>query len=521
MLTLTRENNMIKTKKTIDITSYLDKNLSINELMKNSLFYTFLFGLCAHMYAFTNLTVSHDSLGALHAFDAWKVSLGRFGVVIYKFFTGSFITLPWSAGIISLTFVAISVFLICRIFCLTKRWNVLAVSGILITNMTVTSLIATYIHDLGADMLALLFSVLAAYIWSRIKQYSESPPKHIFPSDNKRNIIIPYLLFIFCIISSLSLYQSYLSVTLVIILLILLRDLCEGKSFIKVLKTGSLTSIYILAACLAYLVLALLACKVIGEPLNTSSYNSLSNITNASIPVTSRLFNTFYNVIKALFIKPQSLFRYPAVIFAHILLIGISIRSGIKKWLNLKIKEKILATGMILSIPFAMNISGFLNGFSHDLMFYAIYLFYIPVIILNSKESVMEAAYKRKKRIFTILGMIGIIIFSNIQSANAFYVKKDTERQATLSLVTQALSVISQQNGYQYGKTPIAFLGNPLDQEEIRLSEGNMEDLPGFDLRAQVTYYDTWNAYMKNILNYKVNICTLEEIEALEMKKEV
>lgn len=117
--------------------------------------------------------------------------------------------------------------------------------------------------------------------------------------------------------------------------------------------------------------------------------------------------------------------------------------------------------------------------------------------------------------------MIGIIIFSNIQSANAFYVKKDTERQATLSLVTQALSVISQQNGYQYGKTPIAFLGNPLDQEEIRLSEGNMEDLPGFDLRAQVTYYDTWNAYMKNILNYKVNICTLEEIEALEMKKEV
>ena len=187
----------------------------------------------------------------------------------------------------------------------------------------------------------------------------------------------------------------------------------------------------------------------------------------------------------------------------------------------MKIKEKILATGMILSIPFAMNISGFLNGFSHDLMFYAIYLFYIPVIILNSKESVMEAAYKRKKRIFTILGMIGIIIFSNIQSANAFYVKKDTERQATLSLVTQALSVISQQNGYQYGKTPIAFLGNPLDQEEIRLSEGNMEDLPGFDLRAQVTYYDTWNAYMKNILNYKVNICTLEEIEALEMKKEV
>ena len=134
---------MIKTKKTIDITSYLDKNLSINELMKNSLFYTFLFGLCAHMYAFTNLTVSHDSLGALHAFVAWKVSLGRFGVVIYKFFTGSFITLPWSAGIISLTFVAISVFLICRIFCLTKRWNVLAVSGILITNMTVTSLIAT------------------------------------------------------------------------------------------------------------------------------------------------------------------------------------------------------------------------------------------------------------------------------------------------------------------------------------------------------------------------------------------
>lgn len=90
---------MIKTKKTIDITSYLDKNLSINELMKNSLFYTFLFGLCAHMYAFTNLTVSHDSLGALHAFDAWKVSLGRFGVVIYKFFTGTLLLFHGQQGL--------------------------------------------------------------------------------------------------------------------------------------------------------------------------------------------------------------------------------------------------------------------------------------------------------------------------------------------------------------------------------------------------------------------------------------
>lgn len=98
------------------------------------------------------------------------------------------------------------------------------VSGIMVTNITLTSLIATYMHDLGADTLALLMSVFAAYIWNAFYKN---------PSKNLKNIILPAFVGILSMITALSLYQAYLSVTIIIILFVLFIDMLEGRHFGK------------------------------------------------------------------------------------------------------------------------------------------------------------------------------------------------------------------------------------------------------------------------------------------------
>lgn len=148
------------------IGKYLNYKCNGLDFVKAIFLCTILFGLAAHSYAFLNFTISHDSLGALHSLDSGKIQLGRFGVVVYKFITGSFVTLPWSAEVFCLIFVGMANVLICRIFHLDKLWQIILVSGILITNIAITSLVSTYMHDLGADTFALLMSVVSTYAWN-------------------------------------------------------------------------------------------------------------------------------------------------------------------------------------------------------------------------------------------------------------------------------------------------------------------------------------------------------------------
>ena len=77
----------------------------------------FLFGLLAHGYAFTNFTVSHDSLNemflsgdiryAAGSVADWKISLGRFLYPAYRaVFSGGAGT-PWLSGVLSLVWVSL------------------------------------------------------------------------------------------------------------------------------------------------------------------------------------------------------------------------------------------------------------------------------------------------------------------------------------------------------------------------------------------------------------------------------
>ena len=137
----------------------------------------FLFGLLAHGYAFTNFTVSHDSLNemflsgdiryAAGSVADWKISLGRFLYPAYRTVFSSGAGTPWLSGVLSLVWVSLAVYLVSRLFSVDNALLLAVIGALFVTNVSYSALAATYIYDLDGDMLAMLLAVCAAYLLLR------------------------------------------------------------------------------------------------------------------------------------------------------------------------------------------------------------------------------------------------------------------------------------------------------------------------------------------------------------------
>ena len=116
--------------------------------------------------------LSHDSLFEFVLFDSAKdkIELGRFFEPILRLLMGEYVTIPWITAIVSIMMLSVAVFLTFEIFEFKSLFEMAFLSGVYVTNITLTSTIATYSHDLAGDMVALALSVYVAYLWVRLCQ---------------------------------------------------------------------------------------------------------------------------------------------------------------------------------------------------------------------------------------------------------------------------------------------------------------------------------------------------------------
>ena len=182
-------------------------------MLKKSFVYTFVLGLIAHGYCFLNIFISQDSLNDFYAASKWqKASMGRIFYSIYISFTRGRVVLPWLIGIFALCWVALAVFLLCKIFEVNNSKIICLFAGICITNTTVYALAATYIHDLDADLFALFLSVLSVFLWKRAIYEDKFRDKCVFVLLSSLSLSV-----------TLGIYQSYVSVTLVLMMFVCMK----------------------------------------------------------------------------------------------------------------------------------------------------------------------------------------------------------------------------------------------------------------------------------------------------------
>lgn len=461
------------------------------ELLKKSFIYTFILGLISHAYCFLNFTISHDSLGEFYAIDKWhKAELGRIFYPIYISITRGRIVNTWLIGVISLSWISFAVYLLSQMFKLQKNMWIFSISAILVTNPTVYSIASAYIHDLDANMFAMLLSVYAAFLWNKA-------------TTHKYMKMILLSVAVLSVYVSLGIYQSYVSVTISLMIIISIKDILEGRECKGILLRGGYGIAVLIFAALLYLGSVKVFSAVTTIPvLEYESYNSLGNIKNV---LARNIFDSIYGAYIEFFVSIKNIVSaYPKniLLFTHYFIalgiLGISMY-GIKKnnW-----NKKILFVILGVLLPLGMNVSYIMSGgLIHDLMKYSFWFIYLLAVLLvvwlYEQKEIADIVKKGSSGILIIL--ILIITANNIQNANVAYVKKDLERQATLAYMTRVVERMECQEGYIPGETPVIIIGEYLLSDEM-LGFEKYGNVSGVGIPSQITSYKTYTNYFEYIL---------------------
>lgn len=418
-------------------------------------FFCFTIGIIAHGYFFFNNSLSHDSLNEFYnpSVFGWKISLGRFFIPLYKMLTSPFFSIPLINGLLGLIWISLSCFFICKTFDIKSKLIQFLTSAILVTNLTNTAQIATYIHDFDGNMLALLLSSIVVYILVKHRKY--------------------FLLTIPLVSIVLSIYQSYFSVILVLISLYILIQLLNGVKLSKLFSIIIKTIISLFLGGILYFVLLKIVLTILNMNISTGGSNTLDRLVSSLSTYIYNLITIYKNTIYT-FIHPVSSYSSSFLCILNLILLLIFVIVFLIllfKHCN-GIIEKILSLILLFSLPVLMNTVCIFVGWGHDLMQYAMWLIYFIILLICGSNYLDTNKFIK---FFTII-LIFIVLWNNILVSNTTYIKKDFEKDANLSLFTRIIYSMENIDGYIPGETPVVFIGTPSTL---------LSDMKGFE-----QYYD-------------------------------
>lgn len=464
-----------------------------------------------HLYAFSRLMVSHDSLAEFYAGAElsngytgirWKIALGRFVVPVYqKLFRGT-VAAPWLIGLLSILFLALSVYVVVRIFDIQRKLPIFLTAAILVCNPAIFMTAATFIHDLDADMLALLLSTMSVWCW-------------------KENKPIFWIIGALCVSLCMGIYASYLSVAIVLVIFVSILRLLQCEQALDVMIQGLKAIAMILAGLGLYALMTYAVCRVTGVALIEGDYNSITGVLSQSTrnELLPRIAEGYKSVAKSLY---YTLFGHGnsinaasviAVVGGLFLLINRTIRG--------KMSSAVLTFFLIALLPVAMDLSMIAgSGYVHDLMRCAFMLAYLLVLLLA--EPVLYAARRIKKVGAALLVLcIGMVCWQYAVQANQIYLKKDFENRFTTSLMTRIMTQVEQREDYVQGETTLLFAGNLNDQIKERGELIQYWNYTGVGSNTPIQSWKLYEPYLEYMMGIEVVYCDGEKRWELVTSQEV
>ena len=478
------------------------------ETFKRSFLYTFLLGLLAHGYGFLHFQPSHDSLAeAVSNAANWKckIQAGRFLKPLYDLALGRFTSFPWINGLMALVFLALAGYFVAEMLDLRKKGQIALVCGILTTNVTVTAISATYTQDFGADMCALALAMLAGFLWKVLS----GPGCWV----RKRTAALCLAAMAVCLAASMALYQAFVFSFVTMVMAVSVFRCLEypQMSLKKIWAADFFAAGAAILGGLMYFAGLKVVTLVTGVSLHQNNYNSVSNAWTNREPVGERLVGCLEQLWKAFAEMPG--YVYPAALprIISLLLLAVTalcLGAGIVRLAKKKHPVGVIMTILVLTalLPFAMNGVRLLNTSVHVLMTYSYWLAYVFVfrLAIGLSETSRSKPSKWAERLTA--GLLCGIVLMNIQTANAGYVKKATEQQATLSVMTRVVDRLESTEGYEPGITPVVFLGTPADYLKTFEPFEEIESIAGLNANASVTYLRAYAMYFQMIMRVNVNI---------------
>ncbi len=438
-----------------------------------------------HGYCFLNALYSHDSLMIFQNDAGWQISLGRFLQPAYCRVRGM-IAAPLWIGLLTYIYLSFSICIIKKLLSsVVKEQNILLI-GMLTTSITLTLSNATYIPWSDIYMLALLLSVLGAYI--AIKHSS-------------------YFIFSMIFLSlSMGLYQAYIQVAVILLMLDVFFDVLQNKDVRNILKKKAFYLCVVIASFVLYYCLFKLFLYAYQIPA-TVGYNGLTKVGHyKDIWNIFSCFTGSYAYLWRFFTNPISVHKRLSVIANFTLLV-----IGIVSICVILSKNKLSKFNIIFTIvlvclfPFGVNFIYFITqGMEHGLMIYSFSVAPLVILPLINYVKDLNCSNLFKVLRIVVLASFVAIIFNGIIFANQVYVKKDLEARSTISIVTRIIDRIEQTEGYVAGETPVKFIGKIGENPQlVSKRAGFCYDGPGNSAIEATTY--AIYSYINGYLSYPIN----------------
>lgn len=458
---------------------------------------SFAFLFVTHLYRWVNAMYSHDSLMVIQNDWSWQVSIGRIFNPLYVMLRGQILA-PMNVTLFACVFLILSVALVIQILHLKKTMSIVLCCGFLTTFETITFVNAGFLQSMDLDMLALLFSVLAAWFFTE-----------------KENVW-GYAAGVLSLTIMLGLFQSYIEVTIMLVCLSLLRDALEGVSAKKLFLKGLKCVGLIILGGLLYYICLKAALNITGVVATENSSNGLVKMKTLTLAKVLLLAKDAWKYTLRYVFFDSMIFHKTISRWVYRLL-GLVSFSGIV-WMSwkkhLKIGTVTLIVFLLLVMPLGGNAVYVLSlGFKHSLMNYSFVFFSILfVLVFDLLDEDTPILYIARRAIPLLCA---VLLLNHVLFANQWYIRSDLYSRAGMSFMTRLVSDMEETEGYEVGKTPVLILGH-VDDNPTSYWNDNYEivsdPFAGTLHHHAVSYYQTYTWYFQNILGYSINLVPLKDV---------
>ena len=391
-------------------------------------FTALMVGLFAHLYKITNWLPNWDSL--VFRYDPQTmIAIGRWFLPVVCSFS-SFYDLPFLNGIIAILFHALSAVCICRMLCVQKKITAGIIGAVIVSFPTVTS-VMMYNYVADGYSIAFFLSTLAALCLTREK-----------PN---------YLLSAALIALSTGIYQAYITVTIMLVLLHLIDELIfKTASFQIVFKKA----VYMLLSGILGVALYGIILKVMLGVLSVDLLDYQGASTTASLSNIDLLASLY--VVRKTFIK--CFFDISGGVNVYVAVNSVVLIFTLVYYLKSIVKNKIynkpanLFTSIILSVMliFGAGVLAFINAGVdyHNLMLMGYSVFYLLFLILYERGT--EAKEKHAAIKCWVIFITAIVIIANqVVISNVSYHKAQIAYEKSYGVLMRIADRIEQTPGTQ------------------------------------------------------------------------
>lgn len=463
--------------------------------------------LFAHGYRFSNNMYAHDALLQIYQDDsAWQIALGRVLQPVLLFLRGGLCN-PWLISFCAVLWLSFSAYLVADLLEIRKLIPINITAGVMSCNAVLTSLNASFLPWVDFFMLSLFLSVAGVWLC-------------------KKGSWKFFCLGVAAMAAAMGIYQAYISVSIVLVIFLLIRQAQESEKISCFFKKTVYYCGALLAAALLYYLMWQVIRRIFGIWV-ADSYNGLASLgdyteTSFFSTIVLAYQKVFYylthpDVFVTMTFRGRSLsivWRYllcAANIIAAASLVFHVVQKNRKK--ERKIWQYLFQALLILALPAAMNFVCIISkGNDHILTLYSLVMLYVYTAALTEEA---RGLWVKAAVWLSVL----CVIWTNVVYANQVYLKRELQERAVTSFMTRLVEEMEEVEGYEPGVTPVAFCGPFGSSPYLQEMEGLEDLLPYGMTKTPLTYTGTEEAFIKYELAAPINYTKIswDEPEVVRM----